>query len=278
MKEDNMALNPGETLNNRYQIAETIHEGDYAVNYKAKDTLSGNTVFIKEFLMSAYEPAGKSKKDTLYGFSGLNAARAAQIIQAECRVRLTYHHETLPRALDFFGVEDKVYFVTEWIEGKDLPALIKANHKKPLPPRTVLGWMLPILDGLEYLHQYHFYHRDVKPENILIDSSGRAFLVDEGSARIVKPLSRKNSAILYCAPEFLLQAGRAAAASDIYSAGACLYYALLAEPPLNPLDRSEEKPLFAGIENVASSKGIGSNDFQGNGIQSRGSLPECPGI
>jgi len=39
MKEDNMALNPGETLNNRYQIAETIHEGTMAVNYKAKDTL-----------------------------------------------------------------------------------------------------------------------------------------------------------------------------------------------------------------------------------------------
>jgi serine/threonine protein kinase len=241
-----MTLNQGELLNDRYQVEESIEHGLSSANYRGTEKDSKRAIFIKAFHLAAYGEMEKAKKDNLYGFAHLTIPRAAQIIQVECRVRLTYHHPALPEALDFFPYNNNLIFITEWIEGTSLAEKIKQNRKKNLWPKTVVAWAIQILDALTYLHENHFIHRDIKPDNIIITSAGKPYLVDEGSARIVRTaLGKKNSPSGYfCAPEFLLQPERVSPLADIYSLGTSLYYVLTVRFPIHPLELDEGKLIF----------------------------------
>jgi outer membrane protein assembly factor BamB len=152
----------------------------------------------------------------------------------------------VPEIYDYFSSKDRAYLVMEYINGRDLEAIINAVTDF-LPVETVLGWALELCDVLGYLHQHQpepIIFRDVKPSNIMIDQHGRLRLVDFGIAKTFQ-VGQKGTMIGtegYSAPE--QYRGEASPASDVYGIGATLHHILTRrDPRLEPPFTFAERPI-----------------------------------
>lgn len=175
------------------------------------------------------------------------------------------NHPHLVPAYDIFldPLSKKLHIAMEYMDG-NLYQLMKARDHKPLDSGSVKSILFQILEGLEHIHDHHFFHRDIKPENILVSTSapdtGNAFkrysalvtppatpptysikIADFGLARETHsrvPYTTYVSTRWYRAPEVLLRAGEYSAPVDIWAIGAMA------------VEIATLKPLFPGGNEV----------------------------
>ncbi len=171
---------------------------------------------------------------------GLDPQRLAALrrqFQQEAQVLARLDHPHLVNVSDFFRENQNVYLVMKFIEGENLAQRIK--HHGPLPVEEVMTLAEQLLDALDYCHKQGIIHRDVKPQNVIIDTEGEAMLVDFGLVKFWDPGDpRTRTAIRsmgtpeYAPPEqYDAQLGHTDARSDIYGLGATLYHALTGKAP-----------------------------------------------
>jgi len=171
---------------------------------------------------------------------GLDSRLLAQLrdqFQQEAIVLARLNHPHLVGVTDFFEEEGNAYLVMKFIEGESLDELIK--REGALPESQVLAWAGQLLDALGYCHGQGVIHRDVKPQNVIIQPDGQAVLVDFGLVKLWNPHDpRTRTAIRamgtpeYAPPEqYDVGMGHTDARSDIYSLGATLYHALTGQAP-----------------------------------------------
>ncbi|MBN1873320.1 MAG: serine/threonine protein kinase, partial [Anaerolineae bacterium] len=164
---------------------------------------------------------------------------AREQFQWEAEVLATLTHPHLPAVTDHFTTADgRQFLVMNYIEGETLEE--RVGRVGMLGELDALLWLGQVLDALHYLHTQPqpIIHRDVKPANIRITPEGRAVLVDFGISKIMVPgqqtvtVARAGSPG-YAPPE--QYTGGTDARSDVYAAGATLYFALTGqEPPESP--------------------------------------------
>lgn len=127
-----------------------------------------------------------------------------------------------------------VYLAMRFVDGNDLGRLIESEG--PLDPESALDLLAQVADALDAAHRRGLVHRDVKPGNILVDETGRAYLTDFGLAKhaaSVNSLTRDSpfaGTIDYIAPE-QARGEEVDGRTDVYSLGCVLYETLTAEPP-----------------------------------------------
>ena len=153
----------GQTLAERYLVTAKIGEGGMGSVYKADDLKLSSEVVIKT-------PHAALIKDAEF------AARFRREIRS--LVQLT--HANIVKVMDV-GVHDGLPFaVMQYLSGGSLE-----DRQQPCSPTEILEWLGDIADALDFMHQRGLIHRDVKPANILLDESGRAYLGDFGIAKVV---------------------------------------------------------------------------------------------
>jgi serine/threonine-protein kinase len=217
-------LQPGETLDDRFLILETVSRSGMATIYRATDQTNKQTVAIKvPFLQFESDPGFFARFDR------------------EEDIGLKLNH---PYILKFVPVEKKSrpYIVTEYLRGYTLAHLLQSVC--PMPVRDGLQLASRICDALQHLHENGVTHRDLKPQNIMICNDGTIRLMDFGiassadSRRITfAGFSPALGTPHYMAPE-QVKGKRGDARTDIYSLGAMLYEMLSGQPPFdgeNPL-------------------------------------------
>jgi serine/threonine protein kinase len=190
------------------------------------------------------------------------------------------HHPALPRVSDHFVEGDRAFLVMQFIGGVDLARII-AQQPGPLPREQVIAWADQLLDALIYLHtrDRQVIHRDIKPHNLKLTSTGQIALLDFGLARAqssqASDVSITSSQAFFgytrhYAPLEQIQDQRTDPRTDIYALGATLYHLLTgikppdamvratallhSEPdPLKPADKIHEAvgPEIAAILNKA---------------------------
>ncbi|MDA3960750.1 MAG: protein kinase [Planctomycetota bacterium] len=155
--------------------------------------------------------------------------------QREARAMATIHHQNIVSVIDFGETDGVWYMVAEFVEGTNLARLIR--DKLMVPPDELVPIIVHCLSGLAHVAKSQVIHRDIKPDNILIDGDGVAKIADFGLAKDMSKeetdLTAAGSAMgtpAYMSPEQCMGHsldGR----SDIYSLGVTIYYALTGEKP-----------------------------------------------
>ena len=215
-------LEPGATLQDRYLVLGILGAGGMSAVYKGRDLHFPNVtklVAVKEMINLAADP-------TMHEMIVRNFEREADILA-------TLSHPAIPRIFDYFSQASSSYLAMEFIEGKDLEALLQ-DAKDFLPEEQIVTWAIELCDVLTYLHNHKpqpVVFRDMKPSNIMVDHHEHIRLIDFGIARVFQP-GQKGTMIGtegYSPPE--QYRGEASPPGDIYALGATLHHLLTRRDP-----------------------------------------------
>lgn len=217
-----MQLVTGTVLVERYQIQDVIGVGGMGSVYRARDLHFPNVVklvAVKEMINQAPDP--------------LLRQTIVKNFEREANILVTLNHPSIPKIYDFFTQEEKSYLVIEYINGRDLEAVLKSSLD-PIREDQVIIWSIEICDVLEYLHTHKpepIIFRDIKPSNIMINQQNHVILVDFGIAKMFKT-GQKGTMIGtegYSPPE--QYRGEATLQTDIYALGATIHHLLTHRDP-----------------------------------------------
>ena len=175
----------------------------------------------------------------------------------EARALATLQHPNIVAVHDSGQVGEIFYFIMEYVDGMNLRQMMDGGH---LDPSAALRIVPPICDALQYAHDEGIMHRDVKPENILIDRNGRVKIADFGLAkllvtgatdRLLTAPHQVMGTMHYMAPEQIEQPGNVDHRADIFALGVVLYEMLTGELPIGrfPLP-SERTPLDPLVDQI----------------------------
>ena len=206
---------PGSELLGRYRIDEEIGRGGFSVVYGASDLMLGTDVAIK---LLVPPPA--------------TAHVARERMRREVQAVRGISHPNIVALYDFLEDGMWSFIVMERIVGKNLAGIVTVGGVLPFVDVINIG--KGIASALSAAHARGILHRDVKPQNVLLDRGGVPKLVDFGAARLDGQTVTRTGALVgtlqYTAPE-LLAGERGDARADVYALGLTLYYALTQRLP-----------------------------------------------
>jgi serine/threonine-protein kinase len=214
-----MRYEAGQTVNDKYEVIESLGQGGMNDAYKARDRATGRLVVLKiPFTSLIGDPATYSR------------------YQRELEIGKRLHHPNIQRLLDE-GRLDGVspYLVLEFVEGTLLREYLRQHA--PLPVDETVRIAVQLAEALQYCHEHGVVHRDLKPENILIQADGTVKLVDFGIALLqgARRLTFRRLTTGFGTPDYMapeqVQGDRGDARTDVYALGVMLYEMLTGEVP-----------------------------------------------
>lgn len=213
----------GDRLGN-YEIIDELGRGGMGVVYRAADLKLGRQVAIKELLVTT-QLSEVERQDTVERFRR----------EAMAAARLT--HPNIITVYDYGQEGDRPYMVMELLEGKNLGDYL--DKKTSFSMQQVADIGAQICSALDYAHLSGIIHRDIKPDNIMVNSTGVVKLTDFGVARVKSDLPSMTQTgttlgtIAYISPEQLTDSRLVDGRSDLFSLGALLYEMLTFKTPFD---------------------------------------------
>jgi eukaryotic-like serine/threonine-protein kinase len=205
-------------LEGRYEIEREAGRGGMATVFRAADLRHDRAVAVKVL------------------HPDLSAALGAERFLREVRITASISHPHVLPLLDSGEAEGLLYYVMPFVEGESLRS--RLDREGPLPVRDAVSIAREVTEALGHAHARGIVHRDVKPENILLES-GHARVADFGIARAVDEAGDQRLTAaglslgtpLYMSPEQAYGERQVDARSDLYAVGCILYEMLTGEPP-----------------------------------------------
>lgn len=209
----------------RYEKLDKLGEGTYATVYKGLSKVTGDVVALKEINLDAEEGAPST---AIREISLMNKLR----------------HNNIVRLHDVIHTEDKLLLVFEYMD-QDLKRFMEKHGRNgALDPPTIQSFMFQLLRGIAYCHENRVLHRDLKPQNLLINTKGELKLADFGLARAfgipVNTFSNEVVTLWYRAPDVLLGSRNYSTSIDIWSVG-CIMAEMYTGRPLFPGKNNEDE-------------------------------------
>nr|XP_004655746.1 cyclin-dependent kinase 3 isoform X1 [Jaculus jaculus] len=212
---------------NVFQKVEKIGEGTYGVVYKAKNKETGQFVALKKIRLDLDNEGVPS-----------TAIREISLLKE-------LEHPNIVRLLDVVHREKTLYLVFEFLS-QDLKKYMESTPDSALPLHLVKSYLFQLLQGVNFCHIHRVIHRDLKPQNLLINEFGAIKLADFGLARAfgvpLRTYTHEVVTLWYRAPEILLGSKLYSTAVDVWSIG-CIFAEMVTGKALFPGD-SEIDQLF----------------------------------
>ncbi len=217
-------LQSGQFLQGRYRILSLLAKGGMGAIYYAWDVRLEIPVAIKEMV-----PQPDLDEHIL--------EQLCQQFKQEAMVLARLQHSHLVRVTDFFEEGENVYLVMDFVAGENLAEFIEKNGA--LPESQGLALVGQLLDALAYCHSQGVFHRDIKPQNVIIRPNNQAVLVDFGLVKLWNPDDPHTKTAMrgvgtaeYAPPEqYDAKGSHTDARTDLYSVGALLYHILVGQAP-----------------------------------------------
>ena len=160
-------------------------------------------------------------------------------------------HPHVVQVFDIGSEGDLDYIVMELVSGGSLSE--RLEQLGPFSPEVAVPWTLDVLSALSAAHEAGIIHRDVKPQNVLVDSAGRALLADFGIAMVADDETRRTrtgialGSMAYMPPEQRLDAARVTLHADVYAAGATLYRLVTGQSAMDLFLADADSPRWEGV-------------------------------
>jgi len=215
-----MRYEAGQTVNDKYDILESLGQGGMNDAYKARDRETGRLVVLKvPFVSLIGDPATFSR------------------YQRELEIGKRLHHPNIQQLIADGRLDGGVspYLVLEFVDGTLLRDYLRT--RAPLSVEEAIGIVVQLANALQYCHEHGVVHRDLKPENILIENDGTVKLVDFGIALLqgARRLTFRRLTSGFGTPDYMapeqVQGDRGDARTDVYALGVMLYEMLTGEVP-----------------------------------------------
>ncbi|MGD9680657.1 MAG: serine/threonine protein kinase [Candidatus Obscuribacterales bacterium] len=222
-------LNPGARLkSNSLRVIKQIGSGGFSAIYLVEDDEKVRYVVKESVVPDHLNDEHKSK--------------VREHFQREARILLKLGHERIASVYDHFVEEGRDYLLLQYIEGSDTREILGKNNHQSI--EDVIAWSLDLTEVLDYLHSQEppVIHRDVTPDNMLLDDKGRLNLIDFGAANeyIGQATGTLVGKQAYMPPEQVR--GKCSTRSDLYGLGASIHFFLTGRDP-EPLASSTPSTL-----------------------------------
>jgi serine/threonine protein kinase len=243
----------GTVLAGQYRVGRVLGKpGGFGITYQGWDINLQQRVAIKEFMPPEIAERMPHSADVtvMAAEERKNFENGKAAFLREARVVAQLDHPNVVRVRTFFNANDTAYLVMDYYDGMTMADYL-ADKQPTLGPELAIPVMLPILDGLRYLHARGLIHRDIKPHNIYLATMGRAILLDFGAARqaAAEGDPKTMSVALSSGYAPLEQYQRRSSQgpwTDVYGAAATLYRMMTGQAPPTALDRLTDDPLANG--------------------------------
>ncbi|HLQ19474.1 MAG TPA: serine/threonine-protein kinase, partial [Tabrizicola sp.] len=244
-------LQPGaKLLKGQYTITRYINSGGFGITYLAKDSLDRDVV-IKECFPSS---VCRRSKVMVAARSRAHTAELRSVIQLfvrEARNLAKIVHPNIVAVHQVFEDNGTAYMAIDFIDGLDLQQIIDGEGQA-LTPDHIVRITDKLLAAVGFIHDHDMLHRDISPDNVLIDKKGEPILIDFGAAREhASKTTRAMSALRvvkdgYSPQEFYIAGSEQGPWSDLYALAATLYHLISGEAPVNGQARlgalAEDRP------------------------------------
>ena len=213
------SLPEGYVIDDRYEIVRKLGQGGFGAVYLAHDQQMDIDKALK-ILPEAFSHDEEAMTD----------------LQSEAKTMVSLNHPNIVRVYDLHLNGEIKYIDMEYIDGKTLTGLKLEYPDKRMPEEKVRELAVQISEGIAYAHDKGVIHKDIKPQNVMVDGDGEVKIMDFGIAETLRmSMSRidnttSSGTLIYMSPE-QLRGKDVGKESDIYSFGAMLYELLSGHPP-----------------------------------------------
>ena len=210
------ALQPGHVLGGRYEILDLLGQGGMGAVYKARDREVDREVALKVI------------RPELTGHPDIVRRFKQELILAR---QVT--HKNVVRIFDLGEAEGAKFISMEYVDGRDLRSLLAERGK--FKPEEAVGIIEQVCHALEAAHTAGVIHRDLKPQNIMVDKQGRVAVMDFGIARSMESSGLTQTGLLMGTPEYMspeqAKGEEVDSRSDLFSLGIIFYELLTGQSP-----------------------------------------------
>lgn len=243
-----LQLQPGTLLESTagtFIIGRALGQGGFGITYIAGDINNKIKVAIKEYFPSkivAREPDKKTVRllsDDLDNRHLLKRGIKDLYREADTLAKFV-DDPNIVTVRAIFKKNNTAYIVMEFVEGQTFKEML-ANIGKPISLIEVVTQLEPIMKALTKVHEAGIVHRDISPDNIIIENDGTVKLIDFGAARSLSMEGEKSLTVMfkmgYAPPEQFQTHGKQGPWTDVYALAATIYHAVTGQKPVSTTDR-----------------------------------------
>ena len=243
------ALKPGTILDGKYLVGEMLGQGGFGITYIGFDLLLEQKVAIKEYYPMSTGMVSRENSTTVVWSSavmqksGMEKGFDSFLKEARKMAKLG----GIPGVVGVKSVfiqNETAYIVMDFIEGETL--LKKLQREGPMDYGTCISLMTPIMQALAEVHKHGIIHRDISPDNIMVQSDGKLILLDLGAAKDLdiqgKDGNMQSSQMVakqgFSPVEQYGRDGKIGSWTDVYAMAATIYYCCTGVLPPSATDRT----------------------------------------
>ena len=240
-----VALPAGTLLNGKFEVLQVLGKpGGFGIAYLCRDQRLNRQVVVKELFPSGMvtRQRGGLAVQVLEPHFAPDFALQLELLLDEARKLAALDQvDSVVKVYEHFTQNNTAYIVMHHVLGRALGEHLREMQR--LDVATLLRWIWQLLDGLEAVHEAGVLHRDIKPDNVLIDQRDHPVLIDFGNAATLREEAKAPEGYFavspfYGAPEqYTNDVARMGPWTDLYSVGAVMYVALSGRRPVDAMQR-----------------------------------------
>jgi eukaryotic-like serine/threonine-protein kinase len=225
-----------------YRVEKSLGRGGFGVTYLATNVSNPKQVAIKELF-----PEGVARQGTsVYWSKPKEQQEYIQKSALEYQYLSQCVHSNIVKIIEFFPENNTAYIVMDFIPGKSLLSIL--NEEEKLSVDRVKRYFIQIAEALKVVHTNNFLHRDINPNNILVDRQDNAILIDFGNVReFIAGKSKDMTRIItpgYAPPEQYITRAKRSPSTDLYALCASMYELITGQTPPDSIERQQSDILI----------------------------------